>query len=133
MQFRPGDARPARLEECIGLGEDETEDEEDAKDIGDKQPQNDGIRRRDRRVAGKNQKTDEPDEEGKDNGHGTEPGRKPGMVIFSAQSPPRYFLITHGRRQKDMEGSGTVRDKKQGESRCHNITLLQDCDISGAG
>jgi hypothetical protein len=23
-------------------------------------------------------------------------------------------------------------DKKQGESRCHNITLLQDCDISGA-
>jgi hypothetical protein len=54
------------------------------------------------------------------------------MVIFSAQSPPRYFLITHGRRQKVIEGSGAVRDKKQGESRCHNITLLQDCDISGA-
>jgi hypothetical protein len=31
-----------------------------------------------------------------------------------------------------MEGSGTVREKKQGETRCHNITVLQDCDISGA-
>jgi hypothetical protein len=55
------------------------------------------------------------------------------MVVFAAQNPPRYFLISHGRRQKDMEGSGTAQDKKQGESRCHNITLLQDCDISGAG
>jgi hypothetical protein len=54
------------------------------------------------------------------------------VIIFSAQSPPRYFLITHGRRQKDMEGSGPARDKTQGELRCHNITLLQDCDISGA-
>ena len=26
------DACPARLEECIGLGEDKTEDEDDAKD-----------------------------------------------------------------------------------------------------
>jgi hypothetical protein len=25
-----------------------------------------------------------------------------------------------------------ARDKKTGESRCHNITLLQDCDISRA-
>jgi hypothetical protein len=32
------------------------------------------------------------------------------MVIFSAQSPPRYFWITHGRRQKDMKGLRTADD-----------------------
>jgi hypothetical protein len=33
---------------------------------------------------------------------------------------------------KVMEGSGTVH-KIQWDLRCHIITLLQDCDISGAG
>jgi hypothetical protein len=39
-------------------------------------------------------------------------------------------LIIHARRQKEELEDSTM---NKNESRCYNITLLQDCDISGAG
>ena len=107
MQFRPGNARAARREKCISLGEDEKENEENAKNICDKEAENDGIRWRNRRVAGKNQKADEPDEEGEDDSHGPKTGRETGMAGFPPQIAALLFDHPWLPAEKDVKDQGT--------------------------